>query len=212
MFKNKVNFGTLQNPDHFFRRRFFYIFECGKVFERPQQTLKHMKKLLSLFVVAMASLSLNAQDGVAGIEAQKKLPAVKLVDMNGKAVNTAELAANGPVIISFWATWCAPCKKELNTIHEVYDEWVEETGVKLIAVAIDDEKTKSQVPVYVNGKAWDYLVLMDPNWDFKRAMGVNNVPHTFLIDKNGNIVYSHNNYAPGDEEKLHQELLKLSAQ
>ena len=98
----------------------------------------------------------------------------------------------------------------MNTIHDLYEDWQAETGVTLVAVSIDDEKTKSQVPVYVNGKAWDYLVLMDPNGDFKRAMGVNNVPHTFLVDKDGNIVYSHNNYAPGDEEKLYKELLQLS--
>ena len=41
-------------------------------------------------------------------------------------------------------------------------------------------------------------------------MGVNNVPHTFLVDQSGNIVYSHNNYAPGDEEKLYAEILKLT--
>ena len=63
--------------------------------------------------------------------------------------------------------------------------------------------------MYVNGKGWEYLVLMDVNGDFKRAMGVNNVPHTFLVDKNGNIVYSHNNFAPGDEDELYEELLKL---
>jgi cytochrome c biogenesis protein CcmG, thiol:disulfide interchange protein DsbE len=171
----------------------------------------NMKKLFLLLLVGSFSLTLNAQEpAVETSLSQKKVPAVKLVDMSGKAINTSELTANGPVIISFWATWCAPCKKELNTIHEVYEDWVAETGVILVAIAIDDEKTKSQVPVYVNGKAWDYTVLMDPNWDFKRAMGVNNVPHTFLVDKNGNIVYSHNNYAPGDEEKLYQELLKLS--
>jgi peroxiredoxin len=140
----------------------------------------------------------------------KKIPAVKLTDMKGKAVNTAELGLKGPVVFSFWATWCAPCKKELNTIHDIYADWQEETGVTLVAVSIDDEKTKSQVPVYVNGKAWDYMVLMDPNGDFKRAMGVNNVPHTFLVDQEGNIVYSHNNYAPGDEEKLYQEIKKLT--
>jgi cytochrome c biogenesis protein CcmG/thiol:disulfide interchange protein DsbE len=140
----------------------------------------------------------------------KKIPSVKLTDMKGKAVNTAELGLKGPVVFSFWATWCAPCKKELNTIHDLYADWQEETGVTLVAVSIDDEKTKSQVPVYVNGKAWDYIVLMDPNGDFKRAMGVNNVPHTFLVDKEGNIVYSHNNYAPGDEEKLYQEIKKLT--
>ena len=133
----------------------------------------------------------------------------KLKDMSGQEHKLSDYRGKW-VLLNFWATWCAPCKKELNTIHEVYDDWVAETGVTLVAIAIDDEKTKSQVPVYVNGKAWDYTVLMDPNWDFKRAMGVNNVPHTFLVDKNGVIVYSHNNYAPGDEEKLYQELLKLS--
>ncbi|MEY3270070.1 MAG: hypothetical protein RIS89_166 [Bacteroidota bacterium] len=191
-------------------RCFFLTFEFGKVFVLSGK-IQIMKQLFLLFLVGTFSLATFAQEPAAETALnQKHVPSVKLVDMKGKAVNTAELTANGPVIISFWATWCAPCKKELNTIHEVYDDWVAETGVTLVAIAIDDEKTKSQVPVYVNGKAWDYTVLMDPNWDFKRAMGVNNVPHTFLVDKNGVIVYSHNNYAPGDEEKLYQELLKLS--
>jgi thiol-disulfide isomerase/thioredoxin len=170
-----------------------------------------MTKLISYLFSCAVALNAFAQEPThESTPTLKQVPSVKLVDMKGKAVNTNQLTTGGPVIISFWATWCAPCKKELNTIHEVYEDWVEETGVTLIAVAIDDEKTKSQVPVYVNGKAWDYTVLMDPNWDFKRAMGVNNVPHTFLVDKNGNIVYSHNNYAPGDEEELYHELLKLS--
>lgn len=141
----------------------------------------------------------------------KKLPSVQLKDMDGKSVNTAEMGFEGPVVISFWATWCSPCKRELNTIHELYTDWQAETGVNLVAVTIDDQKTMSSVPVYVNGKGWEYLVLMDPNGDFKRAMGVNNVPHTFLVDKDGNIVYTHNNYAPGDEEKLYEEIKKLAA-
>ena len=190
---------------------FFVTFECGKVFVLPTKT-QTMKKLFLLLFSASFSLVVSAQEPMVETTlSQKLVPSVQLVDMSGKAANTADLTANGPVIISFWATWCAPCKKELNTIHELYEDWVAETGVTLVAIAIDDEKTKSQVAVYVNGKAWDFKVLMDPNWDFKRAMGVNNVPHTFLVDKNGHIVYSHNNYAPGDEEELYHELLKLSA-
>ena len=146
---------------------------------------------------------------IEGIDT-KQIPVVNLKDMKGNSVNTSKLGFTGPVVISFWATWCAPCKKELNNINDVYEKWQEETGVNLVAVSIDDEKTKSQVPVYVNGKSWDFLVLMDPNGDFKRAMGVNNVPHTFLVDQSGNIVYSHNNYAPGDEEKLYVEIMKLT--
>jgi cytochrome c biogenesis protein CcmG, thiol:disulfide interchange protein DsbE len=170
-----------------------------------------MKKLviLALSFISTFGMTSFAQDETHGNETGKKLPAVQLVDMEGNPVNTAELGFNGPIVISFWATWCSPCKRELNTIHEVYADWQEETGVNLVAVSIDDEKTKNSVPVYVNGKLWEYLVLMDPNHDFKRAMGVNNVPHTFLINKDGEIVYSHNNYAPGDEETLYKEILKL---
>lgn len=165
-----------------------------------------MKKI-ALLVIGLALTTLSfAQEQPA----VKKLPEVKLVDMEGKPVNTAALGFEGPVVISFWATWCAPCKRELNTIHEVYEKWQEETGVTIVAVSIDDEKTKNQVPLYVNGKGWEYLVLMDPNFDFKRAMGVGNVPHTFLINTDGSIVYSHTGYSEGDEEKLYAEIKKLA--
>ncbi len=165
-----------------------------------------MKKVVFLFIGLVFSFSLSAQEH--GAET-KKIPSVQLKDMEGNPVNTAELGIDGPIIVSFWATWCSPCKRELNTIHELYPDWQDETGVTLVAVSIDDEKTKRGVPLYVNGKGWEYVVLMDPNGDFKRAMGVNNVPHTFLVDKEGNIVYSHNNFAPGDEEELYEHLLKV---
>ena len=180
----------------------------GSVFEYTiiDFKTKNMKTILFILTIATFSLHSVAQDNQ---DNGKTIPSVQLKDMEGKVFNTAELGLKGPIVFSFWATWCAPCKRELNTIHDLYEDWQAETGVTLVAVSVDDEKTKNNVPVYVNGKSWDYIVLLDPNGDFKRAMGVNNVPHTFLVDASGKIVYSHNSYAPGDEEILYQKILEL---
>ena len=125
--------------------------------------------------------------------------------------NLSKFSNNGnPIIISFWATWCKPCKAELNTIAEEYDDWVDETGVKLIAISIDDARSSTRVEPYINAQGWEYMILLDPNGDYKRAMNVNNVPHTFLVNGNGKIVWDHNNYSPGDEDELYEKLVNIS--
>lgn len=170
-----------------------------------------MKKITICFSIALLSLSFTVlgQTQKKGI-LEQNLPSVFLKNLDGKTINTAKLNNNGkPMIISFWATWCTPCKKELNAINDLYVDWQDETGVKLIAVSVDDGRTVNRVMPYVNAHTWDYEVLLDSNGDFKRAMGVNNVPFTVVVDGNGVIRYSHNNYAPGDEYELHDELLKL---
>lgn len=171
-----------------------------------------MKKLSLLLASAFVFLTLTttAQENDKGI-LDKVIPDMQLKDIEGKTIQTGQLENDGkPMIISFWATWCTPCKKELNAIHDLYIDWQDETGVRLIAVSVDDQRTASRVVPYVDSRSWEYQILLDPNGDFKRAMGVNNVPHTFLVDGNGNIVYSHNNYAPGDEYELYDEVLKLT--
>ena len=158
-----------------------------------------MKKLIFIVNFLLISTLLIGQ-----------LPSVNLKDMEGNSLNFSKISNNGkPMIISFWATWCKPCKAELNTIAEEYDDWVDETGVKLVAVSIDDARSSSRVEPYVNAQGWEYLVLMDPNSDLRRAMGVNNVPHTFLVNGAGKIVWDHNNYSPGDEEELYEKLIHL---
>lgn len=164
-----------------------------------------MKKIIFLIALSIISgLCLKAQ------ERAFKIPEVQIKDIDGASFNTASIDNEGkPIVISFWATWCSPCKRELNAISEIYDEWQEETGVKLVAVSIDDSRNVQKVKPYINGQAWEFEVLIDQNHDLKRAMNVNNVPHTFLLDGNGNIVYQHNSYSPGDEDKLYAMIQQL---
>lgn len=145
------------------------------------------------------------------LHAQNTMPSVTVQGLDGKKVDTKTFSNGGqPIIINFWATWCAPCKRELAAIAEVYDDWQAKTGVKLIAISIDDARSMARVAPYVNGQDWDYEVYLDPNGDLKRALNVNNVPHTFLLNGKGEIVWQHNNYEPGDENDLYRKVLELT--
>lgn len=162
-----------------------------------------MKKLTTLLLMTLL---------VAGLHAQTKtdLPNVTLKDLNGKDVSISKLSNDGkPIVITFWATWCAPCIKEHNALSDVYDDWQDETGVKIYSVSIDDSRSTAKVKPFVEGKGWDFNVLLDVNSELKRAMNVSNPPHTFLIDGKGKIVYQHTGYLEGAEEELYEEIQKL---
>ena len=140
----------------------------------------------------------------------KNLPNVDVKKIDGSSFNFKNIDNNGnPIVISFWATWCKPCTKELNNIAEVYEDWQDETNVKLVAVSIDDRRSQSKVAPYVNSSGWEYEIYIDSNSDLKRAMGVSTVPHTFLLDKNKQIIWQHRGYVEGDEYELFDEILKL---
>lgn len=161
------------------------------------------KTFLSIFATLLASLAL-AQNA--------KVPEnITIKTLDGKTVETSIIKNDGkPIIISFWATWCKPCNRELNAIKDLYDDWQQETGVKLVAISIDDTRSASKVKPHVDGNGWDYEVYLDQNQDFKRAMNVVNVPHTFLINGNGEIVWQHTSYVDGSEEELFELVKKVA--
>lgn len=163
-----------------------------------------MKRLLFSLILSATSFVCFAQ------EKANPFPSIDIKSIEGKLVNT-DIFENGnqPIVVSFWATWCKPCAKELDAISEVYEEWQEETGVKVIAISIDDTRNAAKVAPYANGKDWPFEIYLDSNSDLKRALNVNAIPHTFLLNANKEIVWQHTSYFDGDEEELYEEILKL---
>lgn len=159
-----------------------------------------MKRICALICAFVALVSV----------ADAQLPSVKLKDINGKTIDTQKISNGGkPVIISFWATWCKPCVRELKAIHEVYPDWQDETGVKVIIVSTDQAQDAQKVKPMIDGFGWEYDCLLDPNGDFKRLMNVQNVPHVFVLDGKGKIVHNHSGYTDGGENELYEIIKKL---
>ncbi len=163
-----------------------------------------MKKIIVLALLVSAFGSASAQG--------KSLPNVMVQTLDGKKINLSELKNDGkPIYISFWALWCVNCIKELNTITDMYADWQKETGVKIVALSMDDERNKQKVKPFVDGKGWEYDVLLDPNSDVKRALNINQIPYSMILDGNGKIVWEHIGYSPGDENEVYEQLKKLTA-
>jgi len=164
--------------------------------------MNFLRLIAVLFFVGIASVSF-AQN--------KTLPDVSVQELNGKKVDIQDYSDNGKItVLSFWATWCVPCKKELDNIAEYYEDWQEDYDMELVAISVDNARSATKIKTVVDSKGWEYDILSDKNGDLKRALNFQAVPYTIVIDQEGNIVYRHDGYVEGDEFELEEVLKKLS--
>ena len=145
--------------------------------------------------------------------AAAQVPSVTVENVKGEPFNTKTLLDEGtPMIVSFWSTTCKPCILELDAVYDALPDWKEEADFRVVAVATDDSRMLAKARSLSEGRGWaeDFVLLFDKNKDFMRAMNVSLVPHVFVIDVKGKIVYSHTSYTPGSELELLEVIKKCS--
>lgn len=174
-------------------RSFIYLTER---FQSYSNTIK-VKNILIFCALAAFSF------GFTPAHSSKKLPDITITDLQGKPVKIQEYAKERKItVLSFWATWCAPCKRELDAISELYPEWSETYDFRLVAITIDNARALTQVKPLIEEKGWEFDVLVDSKQELQQALNFQAIPQTFVVDAEGNVLYQHEGYTPGDEYEL----------
>lgn len=158
-----------------------------------------MKKLFGLICALLAAATVSAQ----------ALPDVKIENAEGKIISTRSLTGSKPLIISYWSIACKPCIQELNAINDALEEWREEADFDVVAVSVDDVRLKGRAKAKASSMGWEFICLYDDNQTLKRAMNVSLTPQSFVVDADGEIVFSHSGYTPGSEQQLFDKILEL---
>ena len=158
-----------------------------------------MKRFFSLLCLALAVSFASAQ----------QLPDVKVENAQGKIVSVRDLAQGKPMIISYWSIACKPCIQELNAINDALADWREEAQFEVVAVSVDDARLKASAKAIASSRGWEFICVYDENQDLKRAMNVSLTPQSFVVDGEGNIIFSHSGYTPGSEQLLFDKIVEL---
>lgn len=158
-----------------------------------------MKRLFCMLCALMATFAVLAQ----------QLPDVQVENAEGRMISVRSLVGEKPLIIAYWSITCKPCIQELNAINDQIEEWREEADFDVLAVSVDDVRMKATAKAKAASLGWDFICVFDENQDLKRGMNVSLTPQSFVVDKQGKVVYSHSGYTPGSELELLEQVLKL---
>ena len=166
-----------------------------------------MKQKLFIIITLLTSFTGLAQ--ILGVDQQGRIaPNFELEDINGGIFELNETKGKGPIILSFFASICKPCRDQTEAFSKIYGDYKDE-GLMLIAISTDDQKTVAKVKPYIKSKGYTFPVLYDTNNDVARMYYAMAVPYSVIINKKGRIVYTHLGYMKGDEIEVNNKIRQL---
>ena len=162
-----------------------------------------MKITITALAFLFMAVAVNAQE----------LPNTQIKDVSsGKKTAFNETVTKGKVtIVSFWATWCVPCKKEIKNISLKLADWKKEADFNFMTVSIDEVRAEGLVRTYALSQGWTFPFYIDANSDLKRSLNFQSVPFTIIIDKNGKVAFTHTGYEEGGEAEIFAKVKELAA-
>ena len=138
------------------------------------------------------------------------IPSVELNSFSGETVNIREYTKQSKIqFISLWATWCGPCRVELDALQKVYPQWKKDYNVEIIAITLDNNRNLKRAMKMAENKGWDYTFFHDQNGILAEKLGITGIPYSLLVDKEGNVVSTSTGYYPGYEDELEKKIKSL---
>jgi thiol-disulfide isomerase/thioredoxin len=133
------------------------------------------------------------------------LPDLSVRLLDGKQVRLSTLLEEGPLLVSFWATWCAPCKKEMIFLEEFHQKY-NVNSFRVLAISTDSPKSMSKVKSYIRAKKHTFLVGIDPNQEIAKKMNALLMPTTLILNKDRKVSWYHQGFIPGDEKEIEAQI------
>jgi peroxiredoxin len=155
-------------------------------------------------------LTLFTVTGVCQIQRDQKAPDFTLPDLEGNNYQLSKNLGKGPVLINFWATWCAPCLDEMKALKPIYEKY-KDRDLTILSISVDDPKTAGRVGSFVNSRKYPFKILMDTNNEIMQLYQTQVPPFSVLLDQDGKVVYTHTGYRKGDEAELDSRIEALLA-